>query len=314
MMNTIAAQRFPVTTADKLPLATTKFGPKIADLTVILLHGLMSNSDSWRCQTSHLMSSHSDLGGIAYDHRGHGHSGRGCTRDNTLEQLACDLDTVIDTTTPTGHIVLVGHSMGAMTILQYLQHRQSRNTDRIAGVALIAAAVADITRHGLGRLLVTRLANSACALASRIPASAEAIRTTAARATGPLWRPVTKNAPALAAFINVPSLPVLAGFIESISRFDGTAALPTLSRTPTLVMCGTRDLITPRHHSAAISAAVPTAEFTEIPGAGHMLMLHHPDAVNEKLDALLRRARIESAPRPPTPCGPALPTPLPRAA
>jgi pimeloyl-ACP methyl ester carboxylesterase len=300
-MNRSAAQRFSVTTADGLSLATTQIGPETADLTVILLHGLMCDSGFWRRQTSHLTSRHPDICVIAYDHRGHGCSDRGCTRSNTLEQLARDLAAVIDATTPTGQIVLIGHSMGAMTILQYLQHQQAGNVDRIAGVGLIASAAADITRYGLGRMLATPLVADACALASRIPASAEAVRTTAVRATAPIWRPVTKNAHSLAALINAPQLPIVAGFLASISRFDGTAAFRILSGTPTLVMCGTRDLVTPHHHSAAIFAAVPAAEFVVVPDAGHMLMLERPAVINERLDALLERARIDSAPRPPTP-------------
>ena len=154
-MNPVAAQRVSVTTADGLALVTRQIGPEVADLTVILLHGLLGDRHSWRCQTSHLTSRHPDIRVIAYDQRGHGRSGRGCALRNTLGQLARDLDAVIDATTPTGHLVLVGHSMGAMTILQYLQHHQSRNTDRITGVGLIATAAADITRRGLGRLLAT---------------------------------------------------------------------------------------------------------------------------------------------------------------
>lgn len=315
-MNRPAAQRVPITTADGLSLATTQIGPETADLTVILLHGLMCDSGSWRRQTSHLISSHSGIRVIAYDHRGHGRSGRGCTRSNTLGQLARDLDAVIDAMAPTGQIVLIGHSMGAMTILQYLQHQHAGNVDRIAGVGLIAPAAADITRYGLGRMLATPLVANACALASRIPASAEVVRTTAVRATAPIWRPVTKNAYTLAALINAPQLPILAGYLAAISRFDGTAAFRTLSGTPTLVMCGTRDLITPRRHSAAIVAAVPAAEFVVVPDAGHMLMLERPAVINERLDALLERARIDSAPRPPTPERRAVPAaaPLPLAA
>ena len=151
-MKPIAAQRVCVTTADGLALETRQIGPEIADLTVILLHGLLSDRHSWRHQTRHLTSRHPDIRVIAYDQRGHGRSGRGCALSNTLGQLARDLDAVIDTTTPTGHIVLVGHSMGAMTILQYLQHHQSRNTHRITGVGLIAAAAADITRPRAGQI------------------------------------------------------------------------------------------------------------------------------------------------------------------
>ena len=293
MMNLVAAQRVSVTAADGLALATREIGPEGADLTVILLHGLLGDRHSWRCQTSHLTSRHPAIRVIAYDQRGHGSSGRGCALSNTLGQLARDLDAVIDTTTPTGHIVLVGHSMGAMTILQYLQHHQSRNTDRITGVGLIATAAADITQHGLGRLLATPLAGGACALAAHIPDSVEAVRTSAVRATEPIWRLVTKKAPTLAALITAPQLPVLAAFLDSISHFDGTAAFRALSRTPTLIMCGTVDWVTPPHHSAAIAAAVSAAEFVDVPGAGHMLMLHRPDVVNNRLDALLERVRKE---------------------
>jgi pimeloyl-ACP methyl ester carboxylesterase len=348
-MNPIAAQRVSVTTADGLVLATRQIGPEVADLTLILLHGLLGDRDSWQCQTSHLTSRHPDIRVIAYDQRGHGRSDRGCALSNTLGQLARDLDAVIDTTTPTGHIVLVGHSMGAMTILQYLQHHQSRNTHRITGVGLIATAAADITRHGLGRLLATPLASGACALATHIPASAEAVRTTAVRATEPIWRLVTKKAPTLAAhipasaeavrttavratepiwrlvtkkaptlaaLINARQLRILAGFLDSISHFDGTAAYRALSRTPTLIMCGTVDWVTPPHHSAAIAAAVCAAEFVDVPGAGHMLMLDRPDVVNDRLDALVERVRRELAPPPPTPAARAVPAtvPLPLAA
>src|ERR1700761_2734326 len=141
-MNPLAAQRLSITTADGLALETRQVGPEVADLTVILLHGLLGDRDSWQCQISHLTSRHPDIRVIAYDQRGHGRSGRGCALNSTIAQLARDLDAVIDTTTPTGHIVLVGHSMGGMTILQYLQHHQPRNPERIAGVGLIATAAA----------------------------------------------------------------------------------------------------------------------------------------------------------------------------
>jgi pimeloyl-ACP methyl ester carboxylesterase len=294
-----AAQRVWITTTDRLALQTRQIGPQAAGMTVILLHGLLGDRDSWRRQMPHLTSHHRDLRVIAYDQRGHGRSGCGGVLSNTVGQLARDLDSVIDATTPTGPIVLVGHSMGAMTILQYLQHHQSRNTHRISGVGLIATAAADISCHGLGRLLASPLAGAAWALAVHIPACAEALRTTTVRATQPLWRRATHKAPMLAALINAPQLPIVAGFLASISHFDGTAAYSTLSRTPTLIMCGTLDRVTPPHHSAAIAAAVAGAEFVDVPGAGHMLMLDRPKVVNDRLDALLGRARRQPTPQPP---------------
>src|SRR5262249_49128017 len=151
----------------------------------------------------------------------------------------------------------------------------------------IATAAGDITRHGLGRLLATPLAGGACALAARIPAAVDAVRTTVVRATEPIWRLVTKKAPILAALINAPHFSVLGDSLDSISDFDGTAAYRALRRTPTLIMCGTVDWILPLHHSAAMAAGVSAAEFVDVPGAGHMLMLERPDVVNDRLDALL---------------------------
>ena len=127
---------------------------------------------------------------------------------------------------------------------------------------------------------------------------------------------VARHLTTLAALINAPQLPIVAGFLDSISGFDGTAAYRALSGTPTLIMGGTVDRVTPLQHSAAIAAAVSAAEFVDVPGAGHMLMLHRPDVVNDRLDALLERARRELAPRPPTPAARAVPAtaPLPLAA
>jgi hypothetical protein len=98
-MNAIAAQLIWVTTADGVALATRQICPEVADLTAILLHGLLGDRGSWRCQTSHLTSCHPDIRLIAYDQRGHSRSGRRCAVSNTIGQLARDLDAVIDTTT-----------------------------------------------------------------------------------------------------------------------------------------------------------------------------------------------------------------------
>src|SRR6202008_106441 len=133
----------------------------------------------------------------------------------------------------------------------------------------------------------------------------------AVRVTDLVWRLVTKKTPTLAALISAPQLPILASFLDSISHFDGTAAYRALSRTPTLIMCGTVDWVTPPHHSAAIAAAVSAAEFVDVPGAGHMLMLDRPEVVNDRLDALLKRAGRELAPRPPTPAARAVPAAAP---
>src|SRR4030095_7888326 len=100
---------------------------------------------------------------LAWDARGHG-SCRPVIGSITLARLACDLAEMLD------HFglerpVLVGHSMGALTLMQYLH---SYGTERVAAVALIdqspriVTAAAWVRRQlsietALGRMLRKRL-------------------------------------------------------------------------------------------------------------------------------------------------------------
>jgi len=83
---------------------------------------------------------------------------------------------------------------------------------------------------------------------------------------------------------------VVAEFYPAICLHDKLAALAALEGVPTLVLTGTKDLLTPPGHSAAIAEALPGAELVLIPDAGHLVMLERPDLVNTHLAALLERA------------------------
>ena len=52
-----------------------------------------------------------------WDQRGHGRSERGTPSSHTIDQIGRDLYTVLEAVCPDGDVVLVGHSMGGMTIM-----------------------------------------------------------------------------------------------------------------------------------------------------------------------------------------------------
>jgi pimeloyl-ACP methyl ester carboxylesterase len=91
------------------------------------------------------------------------------------------------------------------------------------------------------------------------------------------------------------SIDVIAEFYPALMAHDKTAALQVLGRVPTLVLTGGEDRLTPPAHGTAIAAAVPGSELVEIPQAGHVLMLEHPDAVNTALRGLLARVGVDAA-------------------
>src|SRR5258708_34764626 len=50
---------------------------------------------------------------------------------------------------------------------------------------------------------------------------------------------------------------------------------------PTLLLCGSRDRLTPPALSEQLSGLIPRARLTTIEGAGHMLLLEVPERVNQ---------------------------------
>ncbi len=70
--------------------------------------------------------------------------------------------------------------------------------------------------------------------------------------------------------------------VQALLSLDLTAVLPTIT-LPTLVICGTADLLTPPSESRRIASLIPGARLELFPKAGHMLMLERA----AELDALI---------------------------
>jgi pimeloyl-ACP methyl ester carboxylesterase len=72
-------------------------------------------------------------------------------------------------------------------------------------------------------------------------------------------------------------------------RPDQTPRLGSIA-TPTLIIVGAGDVITPPDVARAMAAALPHATVRVIPGAGHMAAMEQPGAVNEAMGAFLDRS------------------------
>lgn len=115
---------FTASDGQVVPVCVLGAGPPL-----VLVHGVGCSHRDWLPVAKRLARRHCVL---AWDARGHG-SCRPVRGSITLERLACDLAEMLD------HFglersVLVGHSMGALTLMQYLD---LYGTQRVAAVALI---------------------------------------------------------------------------------------------------------------------------------------------------------------------------------
>ncbi len=89
-------------------------------LNVVLVHGFTASLEEFALQRETLRGRATT---VLYDCRGHGRSRRGRVRNPSLDQLGRDLGAVLDQAVPPGPVVLLGHSMGGMTIMALARQR-----------------------------------------------------------------------------------------------------------------------------------------------------------------------------------------------
>ncbi|MEU5761690.1 alpha/beta hydrolase [Nocardia sp. NPDC047648] len=291
--------RVMVSADDGIPLAVRVFGADDAIATVVFVHGHCLRTESWSYLRDLLLRQWgSDTRMVFYDHRGHGESGAAHPSTYTIEQLGHDLDAVLRAVAPTGPVILVGHSMGAMVVLAYARLHPEAIGTRITGVGLLAAAAAGITEVGLARLLNRRAVNSLQAAVTRAPRVMQASRRLTRRLCTPILREAefgTKKASprmtALAtAMLNETPLLTMAGFLHSLITFDETATLHRLGVIPALVLAGSADIIFPFAHSVALASQLAGAELVRLEGAGHSVMLERAEEVALSIAGLVERA------------------------
>jgi pimeloyl-ACP methyl ester carboxylesterase len=293
-----------VTTDDGVELAVVIDDPPEHDddlPTVIFTHGYALSLDSWPDQRGSL-GRHARL--VLWDQRGHGRSTKG-PAGTSIDRLGRDLGCVLDAVAPSGPVVLVGHSMGGMTVMALADQRPEIFGPRVRGVALLATSAGGIADVDLGLPQpVARLAHRmapaiGAALESEGPVSALVER--ARRASNDLGllitrayafgsTPPTDGTRLVSDLIAGTPVDVLADLLPALQAHDKREALQALGSVELLVMVGDADLLTPPGHSIEIVRRTPTAELVILPGVGHMLTLEAPEQVNRHLLRLIERS------------------------
>jgi pimeloyl-ACP methyl ester carboxylesterase len=223
---------------------------------VILLPGLACDAALWRAQLAALAPAHAvHVSDVHFHH-------------DTLPAMAAAL-----LVQRPGRHVLIGASMGGMLALEAARQAPAR----VAAIALLGSSA----RADTPDLIALR--TSACELFEGGRAD-EVIQANVLFAFHPhtleRQRHVVDD---YLAMMRRAGGPALARQNRAVmARADLRPSLPAL-RCPLLVMCGERDQLAPPEHSREIAAAVPQARLEIVPGAGHMLTMEQPAAVNTLL-------------------------------
>ncbi|MEU4216845.1 alpha/beta hydrolase [Actinoplanes sp. NPDC026623] len=292
------SERSKLMLPDRVRLNVETSGPADAPVTVVLLHGWCLDRRTWHYQRSALEAT--DARVIAYDARGHGRSSPTLRHSATLEQLGDDLAEVLRVYAPKGPVVLVGHSLGGMTIMEYADSHPEEFAARVAGLVFVSTTAEGATHTSYG--LPTPLASIL-----------RAAETTGAGVLARLgvWRPHRAMLPALRPAVRWllfgdgyrsgdlditmsafgwASLRSIGGFRASVGAQQRLATLAALGDVPAAALVGDRDRLTPPPCAESIAEALPGTELTIFEGAGHMLMMERPFEVSAAVLAVAARA------------------------
>ncbi|WP_070196565.1 alpha/beta fold hydrolase [Streptomyces oceani] len=287
--------------------ATSGVDPEVAaavrhaGCTVVFSHGYCLSQDVWHFQREALRGS---VRTVYWDQRSHGRSGRSQPGERmSIDRLGGDLRAVLDAAAPEGPIVLVGHSMGGMTMMALADQYPEYVAQRVSGVAFLgtsAGGLGEVT-YGLPAVGAKAVRRVVPGILSALAGQAELVERSR-RATAELFAVLVRRYSfgrprevdsAVARFAQrlIESVPVdvVADFYPAFTEHEKSAALGAFGGIPALVLAGDRDQITPYAHSEAIAAELPEAALTTVVRAGHLVMLECPELVDTELAALLAR-------------------------
>jgi pimeloyl-ACP methyl ester carboxylesterase len=268
------------------------------DLTLVFSHGYCLSQDSWHFQRKALRGRYRM---VFWDQRGHGRSGIGPPGSATIDQVGDDLYAVLQAVVPEGPLVLIGHSMGGMTVMSLADRHPELFRGRVLGVGLVSTSAGGLGEvdFGLPRLgrVVQRVAPGAIRALVRASSLVERGRRIGSDLETVIVRRYSYASAVpdgLAKFtvdmIAATQLEVISDFLPTFSEHDKREALAHIDGIEVLVIVGDSDLLTPAGHSEEIIRRLPGAEFVVVRQGGHLVMLEHHEVVSGYLAELVERS------------------------
>jgi pimeloyl-ACP methyl ester carboxylesterase len=240
---------------------------------LLFVHGFPLDHSMWNEQIDEFAASYRV---IAPDLRGFG--GSVVTPGKvTMEQHADDLAAILNALEIEKPVVFCGLSMGGYVAWQFWR----RHRDRVAGLILSDTRATADTAEATDRRYATAQQvlreGPACLAEEMLPKLlAENTRTSRPNVVEAVRNMILNTSPE----------GIAAAQHGMADRVDITASLPTIPAR-SLLMVGIHDVLTPSSEMKSIAAAMPNSDFVEIPGAGHMVPMENPHAVNAVIGEFL---------------------------
>ena len=233
---------------------------------LLLLHGIGGNADSWREQYEPFGASFDVIG---WDAPGYADSFDFEDEAPEVAQYAAAVVALLDAL-GIGKAAVLGHSMGGLIA----GYAAALFPDRFTRLLLADCSSGHATypKEKREQMLATRLAGLAGGDASDYAKK---------RAPGVLAsQPAPEHVAEAIAILSKLKTPGFPQASRMVSNGDLFPQLPGI-RMPARVVCGSDDRVTPEELNRRIAAAIPGADYVSIEGAGHWSFLERPAAFND---------------------------------
>lgn len=240
---------------------------------IVLSHGVTLSVRTWAKQLSGLTAAGFRV--IAFDHRGHGESTVG-DGGHTIENLGADIRSVLEGL-DLHDVVLVGHSMGGVAVQSFCIDHPDAVRERVAGIVLLSS----LARSVLAGL--PRVAAATTWTVDHLPDGIGALRARdlglAIARLGFGRHPVASQVEATRQMIVDTKTGIRRDAVAALLGLDLSERIRDIDR-PTLVICGTADLLTPLAESRRMARRIRGARLEVVEGGGHMLMFERSTLVD----------------------------------
>jgi pimeloyl-ACP methyl ester carboxylesterase len=247
--------------------------------TIVFLHPFPMDHRLWKSQVEHFAPHYQVL---TPDLRGFGNSDGFGAQTPSIEQMADDLNALLDVLKITEPIVLCGLSIGGYVALRFAQKYFSR----LRGLVICdsrAEADTDETKAGRDRMIAFAKEHTPREIVEKV-------------LSGLLGKTSLRTRPELIERVKeIGSSQSQQAILDTLAalrdRPDATEWLPQIT-IPTLLIFGEEDALAPSHVIETLHASLPQCTLVKLPKAGHFSNLEQPKLFNAALENFLQKTLL----------------------
>lgn len=269
---------------------------------LVLVHGWFCNTDMWHYQKK-LLADRYHI--VCYDQRGHRRSECPECKAFTSEELALDLKAVLDDQIGDEPAVLVGHSMGGISILRFLQMFPEELGERVKGVALVDTTNVPMSETMLGGRALDSIqkpfVEPIMSWAIAHPKFSNGVKNTVVDTALFLLATRYLGYGSGASLTHMQYIQEMAGKTPmkgacqaglGLIGYEDTIPLDKLreSKIPVLIWVGEKDKLTRPEVSIQMKHQLPEAEFRLVPDTGHPSYMEEYELFNRALIELAAKS------------------------